>query len=86
MDVSVNGPVIYARINKLYEMFKGTMADTFGNFGNLITQTTVSLFAVTILLIILAKVATRNISKRPGKLQVIVEKLINMLYPLANWG
>ncbi len=84
MDLSVNGPKVYVRIEWLYEKFAGTMVDIFGNFGNLITQTTVSLFAVTLLLIILALVATRGLSKRPGKLQVVVEKLVNMLYGLVE--
>ena len=60
------------------------MVDIFGNFGNIVTQTTVSLFVVTVLLMIMAKVATRNLSKRPGGLQVIVEKLVNMLYGLVE--
>ena len=84
MDLSVKGPKVYVRIEKLYEHFKGGIADTFGNLGNLVTQTTISLFAVTILLIILAKLATKNLTKRPGKFQVIVEKLVNMLYGLVE--
>ena len=84
MDLSVNGPKVYVRIEWLYEKFAGTMVDIFGNFGNIVTQTTVSLFAVTILLMILAKVATRNLSKRPSGLQVVVEKLVNMLYGLVE--
>ena len=84
MDLSVNGPKVYVRIEWLYQKFAGTMVDIFGNFGNIVTQTTVSLFVVTILLMILAKVATRNLSKRPGGLQVIVEKLVNMLYGLVE--
>ena len=54
-------------------------------FGNInITQTTVSLFAVTILIIILAYVATKRLTKRPGRFQVIVEKLVDMLYGLVE--
>ena len=60
------------------------MADIFGNFGNIVTQTTVSLLAVTILLMILGLVASRNLSKRPGRLQVVTEKLVNMLYGLVE--
>ena len=49
-----------------------------------ITQTTVSLFAVTVFLMLMAFIVTRRISKRPGKLQVIVEKLVTMLYDLVE--
>ena len=84
MDLSVNGPKVYVRIEWLYQKFAGSLADIFGNFGNIVTQTTVSLFMVTILLMILAKVATRNLTKRPGRLQVVVEKLVNMLYGLVE--
>lgn len=84
MEISVNGPKVFVRIDELYNKFAGTMVDIFGNFGNLITQTTVSLFVVTILLIILARVATKKIEKRPGAIQVLVEKVINMLYNLVE--
>ena len=84
MDLSVNGPKVYVRIEWLYQKFAGTMVDIFGNFGNIVTQTTVSLFVSTILIMILAKVATRNLSKRPGGLQVLVEKIVNMLYGLVE--
>ncbi len=51
-----------------------------------ITQTTVSLFVSTILLIVLAYIVTRpkHLGKRPSGLQVIVEKLVNMLYGLVE--
>lgn len=65
-------------------MFAGTMVDIFGNFGNLITQTTVSLFVVTILLMIVGYIVTRKIEKRPGSVQVLVEKVLNMLYNLVE--
>lgn len=84
MDLSVNGPKVYVRIESLYEKFAGTMVDIFGNLGNIVTQTTVSLLAVTILLMILGFVGSRNLSKRPGKLQVVTEKLVNMLYGLVE--
>ena len=60
------------------------MVDMFGNFGNLVTQTTVSLFVVTILLMILGWVGSRNLSKRPGRLQVITEKGVSMIYGLVE--
>ena len=84
MDLSVSGPKVYVRIEWLYQKFAGSIADIFGNFGNIVTQTTVSLLVVTILLLIMAKLATRNLRERPGGLQVIVEKLVNMLYGLVE--
>ena len=84
MELEVNGPKVYVRIDELYEKFAGTMVDIFGNFGNLITQTTVSLFVVTILLMILGYIASRKIEKRPGPIQVLVEKVLNMLYNLVE--
>ena len=84
LDLSVTGPKVYVRIEWLYQKFAGTMVDMFGNFGNIVTQTTVSLLVVTILLMTLTKLATKNISKRPGRFQVIVEKLVNMLYGLVE--
>ena len=84
MDLSVNGPKVYVRIEWLYQKFAGTMVDIFGNLGNIVTQTTVSLLAVTILLMILGLVGSRKLSKRPGKLQVVTEKLVNMLYGLVE--
>ena len=80
LEISITGPKVYVRIDELYEMFKGTIVDIFGNFGNFITQTTVSLFAVTIGLMILGYIASRKIEKRPGAIQVLVEKVLNMLY------
>ena len=70
MDISVNGPKIYFEI------------PIFG--GIKITQTTVSLLVVTILLIAASYFLTRNLTKRPGRMQVIVEKLISMLYGLVE--
>ena len=52
--------------------------------GNILTVTAVSLFAVTVLLIILAKLLTRKLTKRPGRVQVVLEKLVTMLYGLVR--
>ena len=72
MDVNVSGPIIYCSFTLPY-------------IGEVrITQTVLSLFAVTVLLIILALVINRRISKRPGKLQVVAEKLVTMLYNLVE--
>lgn len=70
MDLSVTGPKIYFEIPILG--------------GIKITQTTVSLLVVTILLITLSYFLTRKLTKRPGKVQVIVEKLVTMLYNLVE--
>ncbi len=84
MDISVNGPKVYVRIEWLYQKFAGSIADIFGNFGNIVTQTTVSLFAVTVLLMIIGFIGSRNLKKRPGGLQVVTEKLVTMLYGLVE--
>ena len=84
MEISITGPKVFVRIDQLYEQFAGTIVDIFGNFGNFITQTTVSLFVVTIMLMIIAYAVTRKIEKRPGAIQVLVEKILNMLYGLVE--
>ena len=77
MDLSVNGPKIILRVKKLY--------DAFGNIlGNPITHTTGSLVLVTVGLIILSYFVTRKLTKRPGRLQVVAEKLVNMLYGMVR--
>ena len=70
MDLSVTGPKIYFEIPILG--------------GIKITQTTVSLLDVTILLITLSYFLTRKLTKRPGRMQVVVEKLVTMLYNLVE--
>ena len=49
-----------------------------------ITQTTFTLFAVTIILGILSIALTRRITKRPGKVQVLLEKVVTMLYNMVE--
>ncbi len=71
MDISVNGPKVYFVIHTPW-------------FDINVTQTMLSLLAVTVILITLAFFLTRNLKKRPGKLQVVVEKLVNMLYGLVE--
>lgn len=71
MNLSINGPKIYFRIR------------FFGTYIN-ITQTAVSLLVVTILLITAAYFLGRNLKKRPGKLQVVTEKMITMLYNMVS--
>lgn len=69
MNVSVTGAYIYFII------------PIFG--GIPITQTTVSLLAVTILLTAASYFLGRNLQKRPGKVQVLTEKGILMLYNMV---
>ncbi len=74
LDLQVNGPKIY------YELpFEIPLLGK-----AIITQTTVSILAVTLILLIIAIIVSRSIKKRPGGFQVIVEKLVNMLYGLVE--
>ena len=78
MDLSVNGPKVY------YELPYDLPDINIFTMKNLITQTTVSLLVVTILLITLSYIVTRNLKKRPSGLQVLVEKAVTMLYNLVE--
>ena len=71
MELSVNGPGIYFSFN----------VPLLGRIN--VTQTLVSLLAVTIGLTILALIVNKRIQKRHGKLQVVAEKLVTMLYNLV---
>ena len=72
MDASLaNGAKVYFSINTPW-------------FSINITQTVITILAVTILLCILAVVINKKIKKRPGGFQVIVEKLVTMLYGLVS--
>lgn len=54
-------------------------------FGGIpITQTIVSSFLVTVILCVCGYLLGENLQKRPGKLQVITEKLVSMLYNLVE--
>ncbi len=77
MDGLSNGAKIYVRITALVDKLGGVL-------GNLVTQTTVSLFVTTLVIMIIAYIASRKIEKRPGKLQVVSEKLVTMLYNLVE--
>lgn len=77
MDLSVNGPKVFLEL-------PFDLPDGMVTFKNLITQTTVTLLVVTLLLITLAIIISRKIKKRPGGFQVIVEKLVSMLYGLVE--
>lgn len=67
--MSINGAKIYFTI------------PLFGGIN--ITQTTVSLAAVTVLLCVAGILLGRNLTKRPGKVQVLTEKIIGMLRNLV---
>ena len=79
MDLSVNGPKVYYKLPFDMPKFKELFT-----MQNLITETTVTLFVMTLLLIIAAFAVTRKITKRPGRVQVLVEKIITMLYNLVE--
>ena len=71
MDLSVTGPKIYYTIETPW-------------FNINVTQTLVSILAVTVILIIAAALISKGLKKRPGRFQVIVEKLVTMLYGLVE--
>ncbi len=70
MNVSVSGAFVYFTI------------PIFG--GITITQTTVSSLIVAIILIVASLRLGRNLQKRPGGLQVMVEKGVSMLYNMVE--
>ena len=71
MSFSVSGPKILFRIDLGFVQIP-------------ITQTTLSSFVVMVLLMIACILCGRNLKKRPGKRQVIVEKLVTMLYNMVE--
>ena len=73
MEIQVNGPKVY------FELPFDLIDTTIFTMKNLVTQTTVTLVAVTIILSILAITLTRKITKRPGKVQVLLEKAVTMV-------
>ena len=78
MDLSVTGPKVF------FELPWDLPDSTIFTMKNLITQTTVTLFFLTILLITLAYALTRKITKRPSGKQVLLEKVVGMLYNLVE--
>lgn len=79
--ISPNGSRVIFGIPALQEMSENI---PILEMGNVLTVTTVSLFIVTLVLIILAFALTRKLEKRPGKVQVVIEKLVTMLYNLVE--
>ena len=70
MNMSIDGAFIYFEI------------PIFG--GIPITQTTVSSFIVTVLLMVLAAKLGKGLKTRPGGVQVLVEKGVGMLYDMVE--
>ncbi|MCD8107185.1 MAG: F0F1 ATP synthase subunit A [Oscillospiraceae bacterium] len=70
MDISINGAYIYFTI------------PIFGGIN--VTQTTLSLLIVTIILCVAGVLLGRNLKTHPGKLQVLVEKGVEMLRGLVT--
>ena len=69
---------------KVYFELPFDLPDGMVTLKNLITQSTVTLFVATVLIMIAAYAVTRKITKRPGRVQVLVEKVITMLYNLVE--
>ena len=68
-NVSVNGAYIYFRI------------PIFGGIN--VTQTMLSVLVVTVMLCLIGSYLGKNLQKRPGKLQVLTEKGVAILYNLV---
>lgn len=73
-----NGAKVY------YELPFNLPDTTIFTMKNLVTQTTVTLTVVTVALILISFFTTRNLTKRPGRFQVVAEKLVTMLYNIAE--
>ena len=71
MNLSVNGPM------KLF-----AIETPFGDI--VITQTVATLIAVSLFLIVISLIIKSKLKKRPGGFQVVVEKLVTMLYNLVE--
>ncbi len=72
MNIEVTGP------NILWEF------SFFGLFDVTITETVLSSFLVMLILIVGSILMGRNLKKRPGKRQVLMEKLVSMLYNMVE--
>ncbi len=79
--ISPSGARIILAIPKLQEISENI---PIVELGNVLTVTAVSLCIVTLVLTIAAKLLTRKLTKRPGKVQVVLEKLVSMLYGLVR--
>lgn len=72
MDLSINGAKIY------FIFWEGTPYEL------RITQTTISLFLVTAILMLAGFLLTRRLTKRPGRVQVLLEKGVSVMYGLVE--
>lgn len=72
MDIQINGPRIW---------FEIPLGDS---LSIPITDTVISSFVVTVVLCILCVVLGRGLTKRPGRRQVVVEKVVTMLYNMVE--
>ena len=52
--------------------------------GNVLTVTSVSLCIITVVIILCAFILTKGLQKRPGKVQVVLEMVVDMLYGLVR--
>ena len=52
--------------------------------GNVLTVTSVSLCIITAVIILCALILTKGLKKRPGKVQVVLEMVVDMLYGLVR--
>ena len=71
MDSLANGAKVYFAIHTPW-------------FDINITQTIISLLVATIVLLVASVLIKKSLKKRPGRFQVIVEKLVTMLYNLVE--
>lgn len=79
--IDVSGPRIILAIPFLQDLCRDI---PLLELGNVVTQTTVSLLVVTVILALVAYIASKSLTKRPGRLQVVTEKLVTMLYNLVR--
>ena len=79
MELEVNGPKVY------FELPFDLPDTSIFTMKNLITQTTVTILVATLLLIAVSVIVTKGLSKKhPNGLQIVAEKLIDMLYNLVS--
>ena len=71
MDSLANGAKVYFAIHTPW-------------FDINITQTIITMLVATIVLLVVAVLIKKSLKKRPGRFQVIVEKLVTMLYNLVE--
>lgn len=70
--MNVTGPGILLKI------------DVFGLFDITITETVLTSFVVMVILLLLSKKLGKGLTKRPGRMQVLTEKAVTMLYNMVS--